>query len=258
MDKTIYYAAVVHGKDDIIKECDIVPGQARQLALVVLDKVENETKKQSFLHEEMSVHYVSKASEEFNNNNNNSNICPDGVTFIVVTKRDVERRMPFLFLLQLERTFDSKYVPEIRSDISELKENNTLLPEMRQLIKTCESGENDATGLAKSEIEQVKNIMVENVERILERGERINLLISKTDRMNNNALAFRRRTVAVRRSMWWKNIKLCVLLIVVAVFVVYLLMAFVCGLTFDECLRGPEPKPNPELEPPPPDDIKFL
>ena len=42
--------------------------------------------------------------------------------------------------------------------------------------------------------------MIENVERVLERGERINLLVSKTDRMNNNAVEFRKKSLLLAQS----------------------------------------------------------
>lgn len=68
---------------------------------------------------------------------------------------------------------------------------------------------------AQSELAQVKDIMVQNVEQILSRGERIELLVDKTDNMASQATAFRRGARTVRRSMWWKNSKVMALLIVV-------------------------------------------
>ena len=47
--------------------------------------------------------------------------------------------------------------------------------------------------------------MVQNVEQILSRGERIELLVDKTDSMASQATAFRRGARTVRRQMWWKN-----------------------------------------------------
>ena len=47
--------------------------------------------------------------------------------------------------------------------------------------------------------------MVQNVEQILSRGERIELLVDKTDTMASQATAFRRGARTVRRQMWWKN-----------------------------------------------------
>lgn len=63
----------------------------------------------------------------------------------------------------------------------------------------------DELARAQSELNHVKDIMVQNVEQILSRGERIELLVDKTDAMAGQATAFRRGARSVRREMWWKN-----------------------------------------------------
>ena len=58
--------------------------------------------------------------------------------------------------------------------------------------------------------------MVHNVEQILSRGERIELLVDKTDTMAGQSLAFRRGAKAARRKMFWRNQKILALGVVVA------------------------------------------
>ncbi|KAG6907382.1 hypothetical protein DXG01_009073, partial [Tephrocybe rancida] len=64
---------------------------------------------------------------------------------------------------------------------------------------------------AQTELNQVKDVMVQNVEQILSRGERIELLVDKTDVMAGQATAFRRGARSVRRQMWWRNSKILAL-----------------------------------------------
>lgn len=73
----------------------------------------------------------------------------------------------------------------------------------------------DELSRAQTELNQVKDIMVQNVEQILSRGERIELLVDKTDVMAGQATAFRRGARSVRRQMWWKNKKIMGLSILV-------------------------------------------
>ena len=65
----------------------------------------------------------------------------------------------------------------------------------------------DPIAQAKNELAGVKDIMTQNVEQILSRGERIELLMDRTDNAANQSMAFRRRAVGLRRQMWWKNVK---------------------------------------------------
>jgi vesicle-associated membrane protein 7 len=73
----------------------------------------------------------------------------------------------------------------------------------------------DELARAQTELNQVKDIMVQNVEQILSRGERIELLVDKTDTMASQATAFRRGARSVRRQMWWKNSKILALSVLV-------------------------------------------
>jgi len=72
--------------------------------------------------------------------------------------------------------------------------------------------------------------MSKNIEQVLERGERIDLLVDKTDRLGGSAHDFRVRSRGLKRRMWWKNVKLMALLVLVIIFLIYLLVGFGCGL----------------------------
>jgi len=87
----------------------------------------------------------------------------------------------------------------------------------------------DEVARAQAELNQVKDIMVQNVEQILSRGERIELLVDKTDNMAHQATAFRRGARAARRQMWWKNTKTLALSAVVVLLLLYLIIAQFCG-----------------------------
>lgn len=95
---------------------------------------------------------------------------------------------------------------------------------------TTQAGKDDAITNVQHDIDNVKGIMTQNIERVLERGERIDLLVDKTDRLGVGAHDFRVRSRGLKRQMWWKNAKLMVLLGVVIVFLIYLGVGFGCGL----------------------------
>ena len=93
----------------------------------------------------------------------------------------------------------------------------TFSPVISELMHTYNtSPPTDELTRAQNELNQVKDIMVQNVEQILSRGERIELLVDKTDTMANQATAFRRGARSVRRQMWWRNTKILGLSVFVA------------------------------------------
>jgi len=95
---------------------------------------------------------------------------------------------------------------------------------------STQAGQQDALRTAQREIEGVREIMTENIERVLERGEHMSVLVDKTGRLGENARDFRVRSRTLKRRMWWKNVKLMVLLTLVVIFLIYLFVGFGCGL----------------------------
>ena len=48
----------------------------------------------------------------------------------------------------------------------------------------------DNISKVKSQIDNVKDVMISNIDRVLERGEKIELLVDKTDKLNHQAFKF--------------------------------------------------------------------
>ena len=94
---------------------------------------------------------------------------------------------------------------------------------------TTEGGKQDAITNTQQEIENVRGIMTENIERVLERGERIDLLVDKTDRLGAGAADFRVRSRGLKRQMWWKNTKLMILIGIVVVFIIVFIVIMARG-----------------------------
>jgi len=152
----------------------------------------------------------------------------------VVAEKALGQRIPFGFLANLEKKFFDEFDPEA-TDFASVPSYGcaSFNGAMRRLMEEqggTESGQRDALRTAQREIEGVREIMTENIERVLERGERIDLLVDKTDRLGTTARDFRVRSRGLRRRMWWKNVKLMVLLVLVVVFLLYLFVGFGCGL----------------------------
>jgi vesicle-associated membrane protein 7 len=55
---------------------------------------------------------------------------------------------------------------------------------------------------------QVRNVMLENIDKVLERGERLELLVDKTAGIQNKAFKFRKQAREFRSTMWWRNCRL--------------------------------------------------
>jgi hypothetical protein len=73
------------------------------------------------------------------------------------------------------------------------------------------SPNSDPVRAAQAELGAVRDIMTQNVEQLLSRGERLDLLVDRTQDVAAQSHAFRRQATTVRRNMWWKNVKIMAL-----------------------------------------------
>ncbi|KDR79229.1 hypothetical protein GALMADRAFT_243132 [Galerina marginata CBS 339.88] len=195
-----------------------------QATQTILSKIPPNNSKLTYVWEQFLFHYISEG----------------GFTYLVMADDSAGRRMPFAFLADLQRKFTS--APSSSSSSSEEVPayglQGSFGPTIAALMHTYNTAPPaDELSRAQNELNQVKDIMVQNVEQILSRGERIELLVDKTDVMAGQATAFRRGARTVRRQMWWKNKKilaLCVLVGLVRI-LLWILVAQVCGAGLNQC-----------------------
>jgi vesicle-associated membrane protein 7 len=100
---------------------------------------------------------------------------------VVVADDEAGRRMPFSFLTELGKRFTSAYTSEeiTQAPPYSLSSYSSSIASLVNQYTTAPPP--DAIRSAQTEINSVKDIMVENIDRILSRGERIELLVDKTD-----------------------------------------------------------------------------
>ncbi|XP_038175120.1 vesicle-associated membrane protein 8 [Arvicola amphibius] len=88
---------------------------------------------------------------------------------------------------------------------------------------------NDLVKNLRSEVEGVKNIMTQNVERILARGENLDHLRNKTEDLEATSEHFKTTSQKVARKFWWKNVKMIVIICVIVLVIIILIVLFATG-----------------------------
>ncbi|CAG8438704.1 2505_t:CDS:2 [Funneliformis mosseae] len=218
---SLIYGLVARGPV-ILAEYTSSSGNFTQVTQAILEKIPPNNSKLTYVYDRYLFHYI----------------CEDGLTYMCMADDTFGRRIPFSFLQDIKERFLATY-PKERA--------NTALPygmnEFSKVIaKQMEYFSNDPHAdkikQVHGEIEQVRDVMVHNIERVLERGERIELLVDKTDTLNQRAFAFKKRSTALKRSMWWKNTKLMILLGFVIILLIYFVISLACGFPTWQSCRG--------------------
>ncbi|KAL8971794.1 MAG: hypothetical protein Q9197_003083 [Variospora fuerteventurae] len=232
----LLYSCIAYRTTILTEHTTSAASQTSSLASLILPKIDHRTpQKLTYTHNQNFIHYIADAPSDHDPDSSSAG----GLTYLVVARSSFGRRIPFGYLVEIKRRFlarhDDDDGPAGTTDFAALPPYgaagfNATLKELMVSFGTTQGGKQDAISNVQADIDNVKGIMTENIERVLERGERIDLLVDKTDRLGVGAHDFRMRSRGLKRQMWWKNVKLMVLLGVVVVFLVYLFVGFGCGL----------------------------
>jgi len=89
---------------------------------------------------------------------------------------------------------------------------------------------NPRTQAIQQQIDDTVGIMRENINKVADRGERLDSLQDKTDNLAVSAQGFRRGANRVRKQMWWKDMKMR-MCIVVGIIILLLIIILPIVLT---------------------------
>ncbi|KXS09702.1 synaptobrevin domain-containing protein [Gonapodya prolifera JEL478] len=166
-------------------------------------------------------------------------IAKNGIVFMCMADDSFGRRIPFAFLEDIKTKFEMEAGDTAQSAPPYgLQSFSKVLDQQMEFFNTNPNA--DRFRQVRGEIDQVKNVMVHNIERVLERGERIEDLVDKTSNLNSQSFGFRKGATLLRRQMWWKNSKLVAILIVVSLLLLYFIVAMACGFPgWQNCVHRP-------------------
>ncbi|GFP83320.1 vesicle-associated membrane protein 713 [Phtheirospermum japonicum] len=161
----------------------------------------------------------------------------DGLTILCMAEDTAQRRIPFAFLEDIHQRFVRSYGRAVLSAQAYAMNDEFSRVLSQQMDYYSKDPNADRMNRIKGEMSQVRTVMIENIDKVLERGDRLDLLVGKTSYMQANSFRFRKQSRRLRSTMWWSNAKLTVALIFLLLVTVYVILAFVChGLILPSCV----------------------
>ncbi|GBF93600.1 hypothetical protein Rsub_06320 [Raphidocelis subcapitata] len=218
MAHKLLYSLVARGTT-VLAEQSFITGNAPQIALRILEKLPQEDTRISYAQDQHMYHVL----------------VTEGVTFLTMAEEGLGRRLPFAFLEDVAGRFMAAYGAACREAVA--YEFNTefsaVLAQRADFYSSDPAA--DTINRVRGEISQVKDVMIENIAKVLDRGEKLDLLVNKTELLQGEAFAFRREASRARRLMWWKNVKMWFVMAGCVAAVVLVLVMMMCGVTFKKC-----------------------
>ncbi len=79
---------------------------------------------------------------------------------------------------------------------------------------------------ARRQVDEVQNIMKENVEKVLERDGKLSALEDRAERLQEGTEQFHRSAVRIKRKQFWENMKMKIIIGVVAAVVIIIFLVW--------------------------------
>jgi vesicle-associated membrane protein 7 len=201
----------------------IATGNFPTVTRVLLEKIPVQDGKMTYVYDEYVFHYI----------------VENGICYLCMSDEKNKHRIPFAFLEDMKTNFVTKFGLEAAQSAIAFAMNEDFKGIIQERMEFYNSDRADMSidsiGAVKSQIEDVKGVMVQNIERVLERGEKIELLVDKTDRLNQQAFRFESSSRSLRRAMWWRKMRCYAIVGVVSILVIYVASVSLCGFDFHHC-----------------------
>ncbi|XP_071546974.1 vesicle-associated membrane protein 7 [Panulirus ornatus] len=162
-------------------------------------------------------------------------VAMDGVVYLCITDDEFERQRAFLFLEDIRQRFHATYGARIHTALPYAMNSEFAQVLASQMKHYTESRDIDKISRLQGEVSDVKDILVKNIENLACRGERLELLINKTENLNTSAVTFKTTSRTLARSLWWKNVRIIIFIILGLGVSIYIIGAMACGLAWQHC-----------------------
>uniref|UniRef100_A0A7C9DXY7 Longin domain-containing protein n=1 Tax=Opuntia streptacantha TaxID=393608 RepID=A0A7C9DXY7_OPUST len=162
----------------------------------------------------------------------------DGLTVLCMSDDSLGRRIPFVFLEDIHQRFVRTYGRAVLTAQAYAMNDEFSRVLSQQMEYYSSDPDADRINRLRGEMNQVRNVMIQNIDKVLDRGDRLELLVDKTANLEGNTFRFRKQARRFRSTVWWRNAKLVVALILILLIVIYAVLAFVChGPALPGCLK---------------------
>ncbi|KAJ1528469.1 hypothetical protein ONE63_006880 [Megalurothrips usitatus] len=80
-----------------------------------------------------------------------------------------------------------------------------------------------------AQVDEVVDIMRDNLERVLERDEKLSELDSRADALRMGASAFEQQAARLKRKFWWQNLKMMIIMGVIGVVLLTIIIIWIAS-----------------------------
>mmetsp|Transcript_131518 Transcript_131518/g.262437 ORF Transcript_131518/g.262437 Transcript_131518/m.262437 type:complete len:226 (-) Transcript_131518:61-738(-) len=217
----IIYVLVIRGPRVVLAEYTALAGNFQQATVQILQKLEHTTEWKSYIYGEYAFHYIVDDAS--------------GLWFVCMAERTMGRRIPFAFLGAVQEECLKRFrLEEVQSAIAYGMQHE-FRPALQHLMERYNAPDADRISAMMEKVQHINDNLMESIDKILERQEKIELLVSRTETLAQSSGSFVREAGRLRQVLWWQNARTVVILCAIVAVAVLIIAMASCGITFEHC-----------------------
>lgn len=179
-----------------------VKGNFLTISRVILKKIPiQEDHRKSYIYDQYVFHYI----------------VSNSITYLCMTDSKYNPSLAFEFLETIRHQFISQYENQALFAIA-FSLNREFSPFLKKSMEQNELAEEEYRQRDENnhsvkiidlekQLDELKDVMIDNIDKILSQGEKIELLVDQTESLYQNGIRFRRQAVKLKTNLFTKNIK---------------------------------------------------
>ena len=208
----LLYSLIARGKV-VLAEKELSAGNFPTIGRVLLNRVKPTDTKMSFVYDKYVFHYI----------------VDNDVIYMCMADKDSKRRIPFAYLNDIKARFEEMYGATIKTAV-EMNMNEEFSKVMEKRMEFFNNDPSaDTITHVRGQIKEVKEVMVDNIDKVLGRGEKIEELADKTRNLDQQAFIFNSDARALKNQMWWQNTRYIILIVILVIVIIAILVISACG-----------------------------
>jgi ribosomal protein L17 len=217
------YGLVAHGNTPLAEFAPIEGGNIRAQATKILEEIDP---KEPLGYFQAGAHQFDTLSE------------PDRMIYLCLTVGTASSAIRVSFLNELKQKWRAKY-GGTGSTMQAYEKTTEFSGDFRRLFTTFNSDRQQKIAQAKESLQKAQDANAQNLTKALIRGEQLDTMAEKADKIKDSATAFHREAKDVRMKMRWQKIRWYVLGAVIALVIIFVIVMFSCGgPSFSKCKSG--------------------
>ncbi|XP_016424816.1 vesicle-associated membrane protein 7-like [Sinocyclocheilus rhinocerous] len=208
----VLFAVVARGSTVLAKHA-CFSGNFLEVTEQILAKIPSENNRLTYSHGSYLFHYI----------------CHERIVYLCITDDEFERSRAFGFLNEVKKRFQTTYGSRAQTALPYAMNSEFSSTLAAQMKHHSDPKGSDRLTETQMHVDDLKGIMVRNIDLVAQRGERLELLIDKTENLMDSSVSFKTTSRNLAHAMCMKNLKLTVIVVVVVLVVLYFIVTAACG-----------------------------